>query len=153
MTIDGSHAALARALVAAHREGTLSTLARDPAGYPFGSHVLYALVEGRPVFLISNLAEHTKNLENDPRASLLVVEAVPPGTEQLAVGRVTLLGRCARVDRSLAEAAFLVVHPDARGYASFKDFGYWALDVESVRYVGGFGRMSWVDADAFRAAT
>ena len=149
---DASHATLARQLVTSRTDGTLSTLARDPAGYPFGSHVLYALVDTRPVFLISNLAEHTKNLEADPRASLLVVEAAPAGTEQLAIGRVTLVGRCTRVDRTAVEQAFLAAHPDARGYASFKDFGYWALDVESVRFVGGFGRMSWVTPDAWRAA-
>ena len=47
----------------------------DPAGYPFGSVVSYGLDEsGEPLFVISQLAEHTRNLGADPRASLLVTE-------------------------------------------------------------------------------
>lgn len=147
-----SHAERARTLVAAASEGTLCTLARDPAGHPFGSHVLYALVGDRPVFLISKLAEHTQNLEADPRASLLVLER-GHAESALALGRVTLLGTCARVaDRASVEEAFLAAHPSARTYAGFGDFGYFALEVQSARYVGGFGRMSWIEGDAFRAA-
>jgi len=37
-------------------------------------------------------------------------------------------------------------HPDAF-YAAFDDFRLYRLEVSSVRYVGGFGRMSWVSAD------
>ena len=54
--------------------GTLCTLALEPEGYPYGSLVTVAFENGDPIFLISRLAEHTKNLERDPRASLLVAE-------------------------------------------------------------------------------
>jgi putative heme iron utilization protein len=146
-----SHAERARTLVASASEGTLCTLAREPAGHPFGSHVLYALADGQPVFLISGLAEHTQNLGADARASLLVLERGEG--ETLALGRVTLLGRCAPVaDRAAVEEAFLAQHPSARAYAGFGDFAYHALEVQSARYVGGFGRMSWIDAEAWRGA-
>ena len=92
-----SHAERARTLAASRSEGVLSTLALDPAGHPYGSYVLYAMVDETPVFLLSQLAEHTKNLEADPRASLLVVEEQAEG-EALARGRITLVGRCRRVD-------------------------------------------------------
>lgn len=147
-----SHAERARTLAASRSEGVLSTLALDPAGHPYGSYVLYAMVDETPVFLLSQLAEHTKNLEADPRASLLVVEEQAEG-EALARGRITLVGRCRRVDEpARAEAAFLARNPSARGYAGFADFGYWMLEVESARYVGGFGRMSWIARDEWRAA-
>ena len=56
-------------------QGTLSTLALDPAGFPFGSIVSFGLDDrGDPLFVISQLAEHTRNLGVDPRASLLVTE-------------------------------------------------------------------------------
>src|SRR5688500_7451617 len=93
-----AHAERARTLVAARGEGALSTIALDPAGHPYGSHVVYAAVGATPAFLISKLAEHTKNLEADPRASLLVVEPEREGEEALARGRVTLVGECRRVD-------------------------------------------------------
>jgi len=35
----------------------------------------------------------------------------------------------------------------------FKDFSFWKMDVTSVRYIGGYGRMSWVEGSAWTAAT
>ena len=64
-----THAERARTLVAQISTGTLCTLALEPQGYPYGSFVTVAFDNGNPIFLISRLAEHTKNLERDPRAS------------------------------------------------------------------------------------
>ena len=58
-----AHAERARTLVAQISTGTLCTLAHDPEGYPYGSFVTVAFDRGNPIFLISGLAEHTKNLE------------------------------------------------------------------------------------------
>jgi putative heme iron utilization protein len=44
------------------------------------------------------------------------------------------------------------VHPNASYYADFRDFGFWQLRVEHVRYIGGYGRMSWIAAADWRAA-
>ena len=147
-----THAERARTLVARLTTGTLCTLAPDPVGYPYGSFVTVAFDNGTPVFLVSTMAEHTRNLQHDPRASLLVVEG---GSEDpLANGRVTLLGLCTQVegDGGTARAAFLVTHPNATYYADFGDFAFWKLRVESIRYIGGYGRMSWVDAADWHAA-
>src|SRR5688572_4885783 len=124
-----THAERARTLVAQMSTGTLCTLAMEPAGYPYGSFVTVAFENGDPIFLISALAEHTKNLQQDPRASLLVAES--GSADPLANGRVTMLGRCTRVeaDAGSARAAFLATHPNATYYADFRDFGFWKLDV------------------------
>lgn len=148
-----SHAERARTLLEGAASGALCTLAREPAGYPYGSLVLYALDRGSPVFLISRLAEHTQNLLADPRASLLVAESRPG--DPLANGRVTLLGSCtllAAEQRAPARAAYLARHPGASGYDGFQDFSYWRLDVHAVRYIGGYGRMSWVKVDDWQRA-
>jgi putative heme iron utilization protein len=108
-----THAERARTLVAQISTGTLCTLAHELEGYHYGSFVTVAFDEGNPIFLISGLAEHTKNLERDSRASLLVAEG---GAEDpLANGRVTMLGPCTRVegDGGGARAAFLTAHPNA----------------------------------------
>ena len=128
-----THAERARTLVARLSTGTLCTLALEPAGYPYGSFVTVAFENGNPVFLISRLAEHTKNLERDSRASLLVAEG--GSTDPLANGRVTMLGPCTRVesDSGSARAAFLASHPNASYYADFRDFAFWRLQVASVR--------------------
>src|SRR5688572_10843745 len=84
-----THAERARTLVARISTGTLCTLALEPEGYPYGSFVTVAFDGGDPVFLISGLAEHTKNLKRDPRASLLLAEA--GAADPLANGHVTRL--------------------------------------------------------------
>ena len=151
-----THAERCRALVLAARSGTLSTLARDPAGFPYGSLVTLASDgDGRPLLLLSTLAEHTANLEARPEASILVTEAPGEDDEPLAKGRVTLLGTCARVsdaERDLVRSAFLTRHPRAAQYVDFKDFGFYRLEPVALRYVAGFGRMSWVSADEYRSA-
>ena len=147
-----THAERARTLATQMTTGTLCTLAAEPDGYPYGSFVTVAFDDGNPVFLVSTLAEHTRNLQLDPRASLLVAEG---GSEDpLANGRVTLLGPCRQVDGDggSARAAFLAAHPNAAYYADFRDFAFWQLQVESIRYIGGYGRMSWVEAADWHTA-
>lgn len=148
-----THAERARTLVSALKTGTLCTLGTDPAGYPYGSFTTMAFDRGNPVFLLSALAEHTKNLMRDPRASLLVAESV--AADPLANGRVTLLGKCTRLDANdgpSARDAYLALHPNANHYVDFTDFGFWKLGVESIRYIGGYGRMSWIPVDEWEAA-
>ena len=152
----------ARTLVGHCRVGTLSTLALEPPGHPYGSLITYAVVDDAPVFLVSALAEHTKNLSFDPRCSLLVAEMnadYAPGKESgdmLALGRVTVVGSCNKLSGAPAARAregYIALHPNAAYYVDFKDFAFWALKVESLRYIGGFGRMSWDEGDSWRTAT
>ena len=42
-------------------------------------------------------------------------------------------------------ARYCRYEPDAARYLALGDFTFWALDVERLRYIGGFGRMGWVD--------
>ena len=151
-----THAERARTLAGAIGTGTLCTVAREPAGFPYGSFVTFALDDGDVVLLVSEMAEHTKNLRGDDRASLLVAESVKE--DPLANGRVTLLGRCRNVgagagdDRERAKRAFLATHPQSSYYVDYKDFSFWRLVVESARYIGGYGRMSWVTGEEWAAA-
>lgn len=148
-----------RTLVDASTQGTLSTLAIDPAGYPFGSIVSFALdAGGDPLFVISELAEHTRNLTADARASLLVAEAAADGDDgddPLARGRVTLIGDARRVADDEQAAAVETVGrriPAVAGYAGYGDFACYRLAVRAIRWVGGFGEMDWIDVDAYRIA-
>jgi heme iron utilization protein len=138
------------------RTGALSSLSRDPEGYPYGSLVTVAADEaGRPLLLLSELAEHTGNLAARPEASILLTE--PPGVtvDPPAAARVTILGPCKRVPAEEAEAArliFLAAHAGAARYEGFKDFAYYRIEPIALRYVGGFGRMAWVSAEEYRRA-
>ena len=151
-TATPSHAERARTLVRGQKSATLCTLSSaEPVGYPYGSLTTFALEGGNPVFLVSQLATHTKNLEADPRASLMVAEESED--DPLASGRVTLVGECKRLEEDeAARATFLKRHESARYYVDFKDFSFFQLAVASVRYIGGYGRMSWVDLAAWQNA-
>jgi len=149
------YAERARTLVHVARAGTLSTLSRRHAGHPFGSVMPYSPDEqGAPLLLISTMAMHTQNLEADPRASLLVTQ--PGWTEDpLAGGRVTLMGRAARLsdhERPAARAAYLGRHPKAAFWVDFEDFAFWRLEVSDVYFVGGFAAMDWVTGEGYAAA-
>ena len=147
-----THGERARTLVDGIGTGTLCTIAREQAGFPYGSFVTFAMSGADPVFFISTMAEHTKNLLGDPRSSLLVAEGGE--IDPLANGRVTLLGHARRLgkgdERDAAREAYLQAHPNAQYYIDFSDFAFWKIDVESIRYIGGYGRMSWVEIDDWR---
>jgi heme iron utilization protein len=146
-------AAACRQLASGAAFGALATVARDPAGHPFATLVAVAFdPRGRPLLFLSRLAEHCKNLEADPRASLLVSDATGAAGDPLAASRMTLVGTCAMVRPGEVEGAgnlFLARHPEAASYATFADFGMWRLDVASVRWIAGFGRMQWVSGEAY----
>ncbi len=139
-------AAIAQDLLARAKHGTLATIGLRPAGHPFASLVAVADDASRPLLLLSALAEHTKNLDADARASILLAES------GLAAARVTILGACARVpdaERAAAREHFLAAHPDAAQYVDFADFAFWRIEPAELRVVVGFGRMSWVSRDDF----
>jgi heme iron utilization protein len=139
----------ARRLVEEAQTATLATIALRPAAHPFATLVAVACDEHhRPLLFLSKLAEHTKNLEADARASLLFAD--PRGTSPLASARVTIVGRCTRLpneDIDGARERYLAKHPDAKQWAAFADFGFFRLDPEEIRFVAGFGRMGWIAKD------
>src|SRR5512144_1141567 len=130
-----------RKLLFEGRYGTLSTLSTRPEGFPFGSLVPFAqCARGLPLLLLSGLAQHTRNLRADPRASLLVM--APGAEDPMQAPRAALLGRAAALSGADAEdgrARFLQRHPRAAAWLAL-DFGLWRIDVTEVRFVGGFGQ-------------
>lgn len=123
----------------------LGTQSASVEGYPFVSSLPYVLDEAcRPLFLMSGLAEHTRNLLANPRASLLVLEGEGGRLDQ---ARVTLLGRVLPVtpDEGL-QARYLRYRPEAADYLALGDFRFFRMEPDKARFIGGFGRMGWVDA-------
>jgi putative heme iron utilization protein len=150
-----SFAERARTLVYVGRVGSLSTLSRKQAGFPFGSVMPYGLDDrGRPIFLISTMAMHTQNLQADPRASLLVTQPDASG-DPLGASRITLLGNVVPVpETDLAESRKLYLdrYANSKYWVDFKDFSFYRMDVVDVYYVGGFGVMGWVAAAEYDGA-
>jgi putative heme iron utilization protein len=130
----------ARALLRNSSIACLATL-QDPGGSPYASLITVATsADGSPLFLISTLAWHTRNLDADARASILISEAAASG-DPLDVGRVSLIGIAEKIEAPAARRRFLARHPSAELYAGFSDFSFWRLRVETAHFVGGFGKI------------
>lgn len=138
----------ARELLLKEYRGVLSTHSKSMPGFPFGSVVPYCLdADGNPLILISRIAQHTHNLQKDPKCSLLVGER---GAEDIqAVGRLTVLAEARKLDQPEAiEAAaqrYYRYFPHSRNYHSAHDFDFWVLQPVRHRYIGGFGAIHWID--------
>lgn len=143
-----SHGIEARRHLASCRSSVLSTLSLRYGGHPFGSLVPYVLDhEGRPVVLVSRLAEHTKNIEADARVSLLARDAA---ADPQAGARVTLLGSAAPVDASTSAAArYRRFFPDSERLVALGDFSFLAVNPLAVRFIKGFGAIHWISAPEY----
>jgi putative heme iron utilization protein len=139
----------ARELLLAGYQGVLSTQSKEMPGYPFGSVAPYCLdAAGRPVFLISELAQHTKNLRADSRCSFIVVA---PGEDIQANARLTLVGECTPLleadDIEAAALRYYRYFPDSLDFHRIHDFRFFRLEPVRCRYIGGFGRIHWVEPE------
>jgi putative heme iron utilization protein len=133
-------AADARALIRRALKASLATIAAG-SGYPYASLITVATEpSGAPIFLISGLAQHTRNLQEDPRASVLLDGTGAEG-DPLRGARVTVYGRAEKIGYEGARRRFLARHPESGFYADFPDFSFWRLAVEGAHYIGGFGRI------------
>ena len=143
-----------RTLVSLCTIATLSTASRKVSGYPFGSLMPYAIDgAGRPIFLISNMAMHTQNLQADARASLFVTQA--GDGDPLGAARATLVGDVLPVpedETGEVRELYLSRYESSRSWVDFKDFGFYRLAPLDIYYVGGFGVMGWVTAEDYRIA-
>jgi putative heme iron utilization protein len=141
-------AATARVLLRDGTSGVLSTLSTRKPGWPLGTLVAYAVDEqGRPLFLFSEMSQHTKNLRADPRASLFVQEA--GARKPQSSPRMALLGTVAPVPGGEADAArarYVAVHKEGSTFADLGDFLFWRMTVEDVHVVGGFAQAGWLAA-------
>lgn len=137
---DAAIAHAIRGLVRGALKASLATIDAQ-TGHPYASLVTVATdPEGRPIFLISKLALHTRNLTADNRASLLF-DATDGHANPLAGARATLIGRAHVTTNGTARSRFVARHPGSAGTADFPDFSFWTLALERAHYIGGFGRI------------
>jgi heme iron utilization protein len=147
-----SNQELARSLLTSGGPASLATL--SPDGGPFASYVVTAPAgDGSSLMLLSRLAVHTKNLDRDPRASLLFVREPPAGDESMTALRLTLTGRCTRDDDPEAKRRYLARHRDASRYAGFADFSLFRFDIAAGHMVAGFGRIVSLTRDELRSGS
>lgn len=131
--------------------GVLSTYSVDVEGFPFGSVTPYGLTGTCSLLIyISDIAQHTKNIRQDNRVALTALEPVPATAEDpQAHGRVTVMGKASMVDDA-DEALFELYFqrfPDSRSYKNAHGFNLFRIEPVRIRYIGGFGKIFWLEPD------
>ena len=143
----------ARRLLRRGRAGTLATVLGRDDGWPYAAMTAFAPdQDAAPLFLLSTLSDHTRNLADDGRASFLVAEVAGRRNPQTGP-RLTLQGRIRPAKDAAAARRYLARHPDAERYAGFGDFGFYRMKVEKAHYVGGFARAHWLPARRLMTAS
>jgi hypothetical protein len=148
-TTPQDHGRTARQLLRAHRYGALGTLSKKFDGHPFTSITPYLVDhDGSLLILISGLAEHTKNILNDSRVSLITHNQDDPHIQ--TQGRVTVVGHAAfQPDRESCGKRYLRYFPEAQTYFDMADFNFYRITPLAIRYIGGFGDIHWVKTENY----
>ena len=135
----------ARSLLLREYHGVLSTHSVDAPGYPFGSVVPYCLDgDGQPVILISKIAQHTKNIQENSKVSLIVTEGEASNVQ--AAARLTWLGNANIIsDDEDLSIRYYKYFPASRDYHKTHDFNFYRIELVRARYIGGFGVIHWLE--------
>lgn len=142
----------ARIQLLSNINGVLSTVMRDTLdleGYPFGSVVPFCISQNNEiVVLISDLAQHTKNINENPKVSLTIHN---DDQDNIQKGwRLTLVGDATKA--SVVEAQILAERyeryfPESHKYHKVHDFNFYLIKPKKARYINGFGEIHWVNVD------
>jgi heme iron utilization protein len=140
----------AREIVRTQSSGVLSTQSSKLPGYPYGSalpHVTDHL--GRPVILISHLAEHTHNIEADARVSFIVHST---GVDLQSQPRATIVGEARTItDAEAIARRYLRYYPDHEQYLQIGGFRFYVIEPVQVRFIQGFGGLHWISGEHYLA--
>ena len=129
--------------------GVLSTHSVDVEGYPFGSITPYVLnYDGAPTMLISDIAQHTRNIKRNKKVSLTIFDQGVDDPQ--ASGRLTWVGEALPIDPLDSEPRerYLRYFPSAESYFATHDFSFYRIRLRRARFIGGFGQIYWIDPDA-----
>ncbi len=114
-------------------------------GKPYASLVLIAAdLDASPLLLLSDLAQHSRNIAFDPRVSLLF-DGTTGYRDPLTGPRLTVIGQARAVEDPRRLARFTAHHPTSAVYSGFADFRLYQVAVERGHLVAGFGRIHWID--------
>jgi heme iron utilization protein len=139
---DDHPARIARRLLRREQRGTLAT---SMCGAPYASLVLVAAdLDASPLLLLSDLAQHSRNIAFDPRVSLLF-DGTAGYRDPLTGPRLAVIGQARAVEDPGRLARFTTHHPTSAVYSGFADFHLYRVAVERGHLVAGFGRIHWID--------
>jgi len=141
------------------RSRTVAALGTLHAGAPFVSMVPFAVLPEGDAFVIhvSRLAAHTRDMIDDPRVCLLVMQPENEGVAAQALARVSIQGEAREMEQGSDKAracreAYLARFPEAAPLTEFADFSFFAIRPSRARFVAGFARAMSVTAETLAKA-
>jgi putative heme iron utilization protein len=137
---------IARNFLRENSVGVLATHSVDVEGYPFGSVTPYIVNhKGFPTILISTLAQHTRNIQANPKASLTIfsqdIDDVQSGARLTWIGDVEALPK----DDEKTKQMYLRYFPNSKNNLQMHDFSFYQINLKRARFIGGFGQIAWVE--------
>lgn len=132
------------AFIEARQSLHLSSLQAD--GTPYASYAPFAIGDNCLYVLLSEIALHALNLQNNPVASILLIEDEGSAAEVFARLRINYRVEARVVARESSEWAHGIATMAERlgkrvqGLSELDDFKLFRLEPRGGRYVKGFGR-------------
>ncbi len=138
----------ARRLFLGRSFGVLSTFSQEVEGYPHGSLTPYCLdYEENPIILVSDIAQHTRNIRTNHRVSLTIF--APGSRDVQASPRLTLMADAIGIKEEESEVRerYTRYFPDSATFFEAHDFVFYRLSPVRSQFIGGFGKVHWIDND------
>lgn len=108
--------------------------------------------------LVSTLGKHTRDMEADPRVSLLFTEADDHRADPQTLARVSIQGTAEELPRHAPaypriRDLYLQRFPEAEKLFSLGDFHLWRISPKGGRFVAGFGQAFNLVPEALRRSS
>ena len=141
-------------IIRSSRIAGLGTL-RD--GAPLVSLVAYLPEDDFSAFYIhvSQLAQHTRGMQADPRVGLLISESDDGRADPQTLARISILGEAEQVEKDdvsypKIQTRYISRFPQSAPLFGFGDFGLWRVFPKSARFVAGFAQAFNLSPDALK---
>lgn len=141
------------------RETRTATLGTLHEGEPNLAMVAYAFAEDFSGFYIhvSKLGKHTRDMESDPRVSLLIAERDDHRPDPQTLARLAVQAIAEVLPRdafgySLVKSNYLRRFAEAEPLFTLGDFNLWKITPKSGRFVAGFARAFNIVPEALKKA-
>lgn len=129
------------------REQRIASLGTLREGGPLVSLVLISPAGDFSAFyfLASQLAQHTQDIQKDPRISLMIAETDLGSQDPQTLARLSMRGLAEGMttqdeDYATARSDYIRRFPDSEPLFGFGDFSLYRLRPQTARYVAGFAR-------------
>lgn len=131
---------------------------------PYCTFVMVAFdYDCSPIILLSDLSEHTKNINKNKTVSIMFCEEQPLSDyfpkfqkkiklnsvisyeDPMSRPRVTVIGDLEKTNHENQRRRFISRHPESKLYSSFADMNVYKLNIKSAHLTGGFAKVKWFE--------